>query len=74
MALNDDILKILSKQMGPAAGSFLERQCKAHLKKEPGALAKPDLPELAKWVGIGASLSLGDSVGAALSKDILAIG
>lgn len=71
MTLRDDVLKILAGQMGPAAGTFLERQCKAHLKKDSATIAKGDLPELAKWVEVGAGLTLGDSVGAALSKQIL---
>jgi hypothetical protein len=74
MAINDEVLKILTKQMGPAAASFLDRQCKSHLKKDPAAIGKPDIPELAKWVGIGASLSLGDAIGAELSKQIAAMG
>jgi hypothetical protein len=74
MALRDDVVKILAAQMGPAAAQFLERQCTAHLKKDAAAITKGDLPELAKWVGVGAGLTLGDTVGAALSEQILAIG
>jgi hypothetical protein len=74
MALKDDVLKVLTTQMGPAAGPFLDRQCKARLQKEAGAITKADIPELAKWVGIGAKLTLGDAVGASLSKDILSLG
>jgi hypothetical protein len=59
--------------MGPAAKAFLERQCKSHLKKEPAALQKSDLDELAKWCQIGTQLILGQVVGDKVKADLLAL-
>jgi hypothetical protein len=73
MALRDDIMKILAPQMGPAAAPFLYRQCKLRLKKEAVALTKTDIPELARWIGVGVALVLGEGVAATLSQRVLAI-
>jgi hypothetical protein len=73
MTLEQDCLSVLTKQMGPAAKAFLERQCKAHLKKEPMALQKADLDELAKWCHIGTQLILGAPVAEKVKLGILAL-
>lgn len=73
MAISEQILKILAEDMGPSAKMFLERQCTHHLKKDIGALSSADLPELAKWVEIGASLTLGKDVGNKLKIKVLAV-
>jgi hypothetical protein len=72
-ALDQQCLSVLTKQMGPAAKGFLDRQCKSHLKKEPTALQKSDLDELAKWCEIGTQLVLGQVVGAKVKEGILAL-
>jgi hypothetical protein len=74
MSMRDDVLRIMARHMGPAAGPFLERQCKQHLKKEAAKLVKADLPTLAKWVKIGTGLILGEEVGADLAQRILTLG
>jgi hypothetical protein len=66
-------LSVLTKQMGPAAKGFLERQCRSHLKKEPSALQKSDLDELAKWAQIGTQLVLGAGVGEKVKAGLLAL-
>jgi hypothetical protein len=66
-------LSVLTKQMGPAAKGFLERQCKSHLKKETAALQKNDLDELAKWCQIGSQLVLGAAVGDKVKAGLLAL-
>ncbi|MCW3983889.1 MAG: hypothetical protein NWE96_07820 [Candidatus Bathyarchaeota archaeon] len=73
MSLEQQCLAVLTKQMGPAAKAFLERQCKSHLKKEPAALQKSDLDELAKWCQIGTQLILGQVVGDKVKADLLAL-
>ncbi|HSV49818.1 MAG TPA: hypothetical protein VLH35_05835 [Candidatus Acidoferrales bacterium] len=72
-ALEQQCLAVLTKQMGPAAKGFLDRQCKSHLKKEPSALQKTDIDELAKWCEIGTQLVLGQVVGAKVKADLLAL-
>ncbi len=73
MSLEQQCLSVLTKQMGPAAKGFLERQCKSHLKKEPVALQKADLDELAKWCQIGTQLVLGQAIGDKVKADLLAL-
>jgi hypothetical protein len=73
MTLEQDCLTVLTRQMGPAAKGFLERQCRAHLKKEPSMLQKTDLDELAKWCFIGTQLILGAVVGENVKKGLLAL-
>jgi hypothetical protein len=45
MSVEQQCLGVLTKQMGPAAKGFLDRQCKSHLNKQPSALQKSDLDE-----------------------------
>jgi hypothetical protein len=73
MSVEAQALSVLTKQMGPAAKGFLDRQCKSHLKKEPVALAKGDLDELAKWCQIGTQLVLGDAVSQKVKDGLLAL-
>ena len=73
MSLEQQALSVLTKQMGPAAKGFLDRQCKSHLNKEPAALQKSDLDELAKWCQIGTKLVLGDAVAEKVKAGILAL-
>jgi hypothetical protein len=53
MSLDMDLEKVLAKDLGPSASSFLSRQCKSHMGKDAGSLTKADLEELAKWCYIG---------------------
>ena len=73
MSIEQDCLTILTKNLGPAASSFLSRQCKFHLKKEPADLQKSDLEELAKWVYIGVSLSINKTMAEQVKTNILAL-
>ena len=70
MALREDVLKILSSDMGPAATAFLDRQCKSRLQKDAAALNKSDLDALAKWVEIGAALVLSQPVAKKMAGQI----
>lgn len=73
MSIEQDCLTILTKHLGPAASSFLSRQCKFHLKKEPADLQKTDLDELAKWVYVGVSLSINKTMAEQVKTNILAL-
>jgi len=42
--------------LGPATESFIGRQCKSHLNKQPDQLMAADLEALAMWIEIGAGL------------------
>ena len=73
MTLEEDCLAVLARDLGPAARGFLDRQCRNHLKKEPSALQKTDVEELAKWCAIGIQLVLGAQVAENAKKGILAL-
>jgi hypothetical protein len=73
MSIEQDCITVLTNHLGPAAPSFLSRQCKFHLKKEPADLLKADLEELAKWVYIGVSLTLDKTVAEEVKTNILAL-
>ena len=73
MTVEQDCLSVLTKQLGPAAKAFLDRQCRHHLKKEASALQKSDLDELAKWCQIGTQLTLGAQVGEKVKQGILSL-
>jgi hypothetical protein len=73
MTLEQDCLALLTKQMGPAAKLFLDRQCRSHLKKESATLTKADLEELAKWCQIGVQLILGATTGEKIKQEILSL-
>jgi hypothetical protein len=71
MSLDKDIEKVLAKELGPSAPSFLKRQCESHLKKPAENLTKTDLDELARWAFIGVKLILGEATGQRVEKGIL---
>ena len=73
MTLEQDCLMVLTRQLGPVAKAFLDRQCRHHLKKEPSSLQKNDLEELAKWCQIGTQLTLSAQIGEKVKQSILAL-
>jgi hypothetical protein len=73
MTLEQDCLLVITKQMGPAAKAFLDRQCKYHLNKDSAAIQKNDLEELAKWCAIGTQLALGEGVAEKIKQGLLAL-
>ena len=73
MSIEQECVTVLTKHLGPAASSFLSRQCKYHLKKEPADLQKTDLDELAKWVYVGVSLSINKTIAEQVKTNILAL-
>jgi len=73
MTIERDCLAILTKQMGPAAKFFLDRQCRTHLKKEASKLQKEDLPELARLCFVSAKTALGVVAAESIKKSMLEI-
>lgn len=73
MAISDRVIEILAEDMGPSAKIFMERQCKFHLKKDPGTLTGSDIEGLAEWVRISSKLTLGDEIANKLKAKIQAI-
>ena len=73
MSVADDVLSILSRDLGPSASSFLKRQVAAHLKKEVPELAKGDIEELAKWSYTGVKLMIDEPTAERVRKSLLAL-
>ena len=73
MTVEQSCLAVLAEELGPAAKTFLDRQCRSHLKKEPSTLQKADLDELAKWCTIGIQLALGAQVAESVKKNMLSL-
>ena len=73
MSIEQECITVLTNHLGPAAPSFLSRQCKFHLNKEPAELLKTDLDELAKWVYIGVSLTINKTIAEQAKENILAL-
>jgi hypothetical protein len=73
MTIEIDALAVLAEDLGPAARQFLTRQTRNHLGKEPGALQKTDIDELAKWCSIGIQSALGAQIAEKVKKGLLAL-
>jgi hypothetical protein len=72
-AISEKVIGITKPYFGPAAESFLSRQCKSHLKIELGDLAPTHLKDLAKWVELGTGLLMDQAKGAELGRKIAAL-
>ena len=72
-ATSDKVLAVSKPYLGPAAESFLTRQCQGHLHVELAALEPSHLKDLAKWVEVGAKLVMDGAKAADLSKKIAAL-
>ncbi len=73
MKVYEKVVLVSKTYLGPATESFIARQCKSHLKKDPAALLTSDLATLAKWMEISGSLLMEQSKAAELSKQIASI-
>ena len=71
MTVEQDCLAVLAQELGPAAKTFLTRQCKTHLNKEPSMLQKSDIDNLAKWCQIGVQLAIGAQVAENVRKGFM---
>ena len=58
MAIYDKVINEVGHFLPPGEDvtRFISRQCKSHLNVEPEAVTTANLPELARWIGISASL------------------
>jgi len=73
MSLEQQIINELAHDIGPAAPSFLKRQCAFHLQKDSSALTKADLAELSKWIFIGIKLILDEATAGRLKSRIMSM-
>ena len=67
------VLKECEVYLGVGAKRFLDRQIEDHLFKKPEEVDSLDKMNMAKWIGISASLVLGGETGKILSKKIIAL-
>lgn len=68
--LSEKVLAVSKLYLGPAAESFLSRQCSGHLNIQIGALAKANLKDLAVWVERSGGLIMDAPKAAELAKKI----
>jgi hypothetical protein len=73
MTIDKECLAVLAEELGPAARTFLDRQCRNHLKKDPSTLQKTDIDELSKWCANSIQLTLGAQVAENVKKGLLAL-
>ncbi|MGA2712159.1 MAG: hypothetical protein ABSG41_03555 [Bryobacteraceae bacterium] len=66
----DRVLAIAKVYMGPAAESFLARQCTVGLKIEAANIAIPDFKYLAIWVEVAACRFIETAKAAEMAKRI----
>ena len=71
-AVSEKILALSKPYLGPAAESFLSRQCKGHLNIEMDAITSAQLKDLAMWVERSGSLIMEPAKAAELAKKIAA--
>jgi hypothetical protein len=73
MTVEQDCLAVLAQELGPAAKTFLIRQSRTHLNKEPSMLQKSDIDELAKWCRIGIQSAIGAQIAEKVTKGLQAL-
>ena len=71
--LSEKVLALSKPYLGPAAESFLSRQCRGHLNIEMTALAPANLKDLATWVERSGTLIMDAAKAAELAKKITMI-
>lgn len=72
-AISDQVLAIARPYLGPAAESFLSRQCKSHLKINFPEITRAQAKDLSKWVEIGAGLIMDGNKATELARKVAAV-
>ena len=73
MLLFERVLEEVRLYMGDQAEPFITRQCSVHLTIPKESLTKADLPKLAWWVKVSASLVISKDKAEKLAERILAL-
>jgi hypothetical protein len=73
MTVVEEVLSILSRDLGPSASSFLKRQVSSHLKKDVNELTRADMEELSKWCHVGLKLIIDEPTAERVRRSILAL-
>lgn len=69
----DSVLAIAKVFLGPAAESFLSKQCQVALKTEPAKITKAHIQDLAMSVEIAACRFIDRAKAESMAKQILAL-
>jgi hypothetical protein len=56
----DNVIRVTTEYLGPAAQRFIDRQIQNHLQKDPTELTAADLPVLIDWSKIALALLTDD--------------
>lgn len=58
--VRSEVLQVMHAYLGPATERFLDRQIRAHLKKDPQELDRKDIVALAGWLKVSLALLTDD--------------
>jgi hypothetical protein len=73
MSAYTDVLAVTKVYMGPAAESFLSRQCQVGLKTDAANLVKTQFKDLAAWVEVSACRFIDQKKAEEMAKRIAAL-
>lgn len=71
--VSNKVLAMSKPYLGPAAESFIAKQCKAHLKIEVGDLTTAHLKDLSSWIFISGANIMDRAKALELSKKVAAL-
>jgi hypothetical protein len=71
--VTNKVMALSKPYLGPAAESFIAKQCKAHLKIEAADLASGHLKDLSSWIFINGANIMDRAKALELSKKVAAL-
>jgi hypothetical protein len=71
--VTNKVLALSKPYLGPAAESFITKQCKAHLKIEAADLNSSHLKDLSSWIFISGATLMDRAKALELSKKVAAL-
>ena len=73
MSLHEQVIALSKPYLGPAAESFIDRQCSTRLKIVPSGLKSAQLAELARYVALYGATIMDERKAKELSSKITAL-
>jgi hypothetical protein len=71
--ISNELIKLCNEFIGATGKTFLERQCKFHLKVDLKNIDKSHLAELAKWCQVSGGLIIGNEKAKILKEKVLSL-
>jgi hypothetical protein len=71
--VTNKVLALSKTYLGPAAESFIAKQCKTHLKIEAANLTSAHLKDLSSWIFISGATLMDRAKALELSKKVAAL-